>query len=164
MSEPLATYVNDHLGGAQIALQVLEAMRDQHEDKKFRKFAESLLPEIQGDDNTLRSITEKIGTNPSVVKQLGGWLMEKAARIKLGHTGSTNFEMFESLELLALGIHGKLCLWKALEVASKLDSRLREYNFTELKSRAEQQYDKVEGERLRLAETVLSPPSYTVEN
>jgi hypothetical protein len=159
MSEPLNTYLNDHLGGAQIAVQVLEAMRDQHDDERFRKFADSLLPEIQRDDRTLRSITERIGTSPSVVKQVGGWLLEKTTRVKLGHTGSTNFEMFESLELLALGIHGKLCLWKGLEVASKLDSRLREYNFAELKSRAAQQYDRVEGARLELAETVLSPPN-----
>ncbi|MEA3007318.1 MAG: hypothetical protein QOI94_2587, partial [Acidobacteriaceae bacterium] len=79
------------------------------------------------------------------------------ARFKLGHTGASNFEMFESLELLALGIHGKQCLWKALQVASKLDSRLREYNYEELLSRAQQQYDKVEHERLNLAQSVLSP-------
>jgi hypothetical protein len=65
--------------------------------------------------------------------------------------------MFESLELLAVGIHGKQCLWKALQVASRLDSRLREYDFEALDSRAQQQYDKVESERLKLAQTVLSP-------
>jgi hypothetical protein len=64
------------------------------------------------------------------------------SRLNLGHTGSTDFEMFESLELLVLGIHGKLCLWKALQAASRLYSRLREYNFAELIGRAEQQYNK----------------------
>jgi hypothetical protein len=65
--------------------------------------------------------------------------------------------MFESLEFLALGIHGKLCLWKALQAASRLDSRLREYDYEELVRRAQQQYEKVESQRLNLAETVLSP-------
>ena len=159
MSDPLATYLNDHLGGAQIAIQVLEAMRDQHEDQSFREFASMLLPEIETDDRTLRTIAEKIGSGPNAAKQIGGWLLEKVARIKLGHTGSTNFAMFESLELLVLGIHGKLCLWKALRAASKLDSRLREYDFERLISSAEQQYDKVEDQRLNLARTVLSPVS-----
>ncbi|MCU1225186.1 MAG: hypothetical protein JWQ42_3279 [Edaphobacter sp.] len=159
MSEPLNTYLNDHLGGAQVAIQILEAMRDQHDNQRFREFAGVLLPEIQADDRTLRSIAEKIGSGPSAVKQIGGWLLEKVARLKLGHTGSTDFEMFESLELLVLGIHGKLCLWKALQEASKLDSRLREYDFEELMSRAQQQYDKVESQRLDLAQTVLSPTS-----
>ncbi len=156
MSDPLVTYLNDHLGGAQIAIQVLEAMRDQHDDLKFREFADTLLPEIEADHRNLHSIAEKIGPGPSVVKQAGGWLLEKASRLKLGHTGSTNFEMFESLELLVLGINGKLCLWKALQAASGLDSRLREYDFEELVRRAQQQSDKVESLRLDLAQTVLS--------
>jgi hypothetical protein len=155
MSEPLTTYLNDHLGGAQIAIQILEAMRDQHEDQKFRQFANTLLPEIQADDQTLRSIAMKMHIGPSVFKEAGGWLLEKFSRFKLGHTGSTDFEMFESLELLSLGIQGKLCLWKALRAASELDARLREYDFEELCARARQQYDKMESERLDLAKALL---------
>jgi hypothetical protein len=157
MSEPLVTYLHDHLGGAQIAIQLLEAMCDQHDNQRFREFASLLLPEIAADDHTLRSVAEKIGAGPNVAKQVGGWLLEKVSRLKLGHTGSTDFEMFESLELLALGIHGKLCLWKALQAASGLEFRLREYNFAELIVRAEQQYNKVESQRLDLARIVLSP-------
>jgi hypothetical protein len=159
MSQPLVTYVNDHLGGARIALQLLEAMRDQHDDQRFRDFATVLLTEIQADDRTLRSIAQKIGSGPSAVKEVGGWFLEKATRLKLGHTGSKDFAMFESLELLALGIHGKLCLWKALQVASRPDSLLHEFDFEELIGRAQQQYDKVESERLNLAQAVLSPTS-----
>lgn len=67
--------------------------------------------------------------------------------------------MFESLELLALGIHGKHCLWEALQVASRRDPRLREYAFEDLIGRAKQQYDKVNSERFKLAETILLPTS-----
>jgi hypothetical protein len=115
MSDPLVAYLNDHLGGAEVAVQVLEAMRDQHDHPRYREFAGALLPEIQADDAKLRSIAETIGPGPSAIKQAGGWLLEKLARFKLGHTGSSNFEMFESLELLAVGIHGKQCLWRALK-------------------------------------------------
>jgi hypothetical protein len=155
MSPSLETYVNDHLGGANIAIQLLEAMRDQHDDRVFRDFAKILLPEIERDDLTLRTVAKKVGSGPSAAKQAGGWLLEKAARLKLGHTGSTDFAMFESLELLALGIHGKSCLWKALQAIS--DPRLAEFNFDELVSRAQQQYGAVESNRLKLAKTVLSP-------
>jgi hypothetical protein len=155
MSEPLATYVNDHLGGAQIAVQVLEAMQGQHEEQRFRDLAKALLPEIQADDETLRSISAAIESSPSVVKQAGGWLLEKATRLKLGHTGSLDFSLFESLEMLELGILGKLCLWKALQVAASKDERLRAYDFKELIRRANQQGDQVELERLTLAKTVF---------
>jgi hypothetical protein len=157
MPEPLITYLSDHAGGAQIAVQLLEAMRDQHDNQEFRQFASVLLPEIQADNLALRHIAEKIGSGPNAVKQVGGWILEKAARLKLGHTGSTTFELFESLELLALGIYGKLSLWKALQAASSSDARLREYDFESLARRAQQQYDEVESQRLNLAQTVLSP-------
>src|ERR1700722_13854458 len=83
----------------------------------------------------LRSIAEKIGSGPSIAKQAGGWLLEKTSRLKLGHAGSIDFGMFESLEFLALGIYGNLFLWKALQAAAELDSRLREYDFEKLVSR-----------------------------
>jgi hypothetical protein len=86
-------------------------------------------------------------------------MLEKVARLKLGHTGSTDFEMFESLELLALGIFGKLALWRALQNASRLDARLRGYDFDRLILRARQQYETVESRRLDLAAMVLSPTS-----
>jgi hypothetical protein len=59
MSDPLIAYLNDHLGGAEIAVQVLEAMRDQHDDPRFRELAGVLLPEIQADHAKLRSIAER---------------------------------------------------------------------------------------------------------
>jgi hypothetical protein len=45
MSDPLVTYLNDHLGGA-----------------------DTLLPEIEADHRKLHLIAEKIGPGPSVVK------------------------------------------------------------------------------------------------
>ena len=155
MSDSLVTYLTDHLGGAQVAIELLEAMCEQHNDKTFREFTKALLLEIRADDRTLQSIAEKVGQDSSAVKKAGGWLLEKVARLKIGHSGSTDFKLFESLELLAVGIQGKLCLWKALQAASGSDSRLREYDFGMLVDRAEQQYEKVESQRLDLAQAVL---------
>lgn len=156
MSEPLAVYLHDHLGGAQIALEMLRIMRDQHEDEHFRQFAQGLLPEIEADDATLREISEKVASGVSELKQAGGWLLEKAVRLKLGHSKSADFGMFESLEFLALGILGKHSLWRALSVASAQDERLREYDFEEFGRRALRQHAGVEEERLKLAATVFA--------
>jgi hypothetical protein len=35
MSDPLVAYLNDHLSGGEVAVQVLEAMRDQNDDPRF---------------------------------------------------------------------------------------------------------------------------------
>ena len=149
MSDPLITYVNDHIGGARIAIHLLEAMRDQHDDQNFRDLASVLLPAIRDDDHVPRIIAERIGPGPSPIKEGGRWIREKAGWLKLGHTGSTDFAMFESLELLVLGIHGKLCLWKTLLVVSSTDSRLHGFDFEALSCRA------LERNRLHLARTIF---------
>jgi hypothetical protein len=94
-----------------------------------------------------------------MVKQAGGWLLEKMSRLKLGHSGSTDFEMFESLELLSVGIQGKLCLWKGLSAARDSDSRLGGYDFEMLCARAVAQHEQVETQRLDLARSVLAATS-----
>lgn len=157
MSKSLITYINDHLGGAEIAIELLEAMCEHHNDAHFQQFARVLLPEVSKDEQLLRSIAQELGADRSPAKEAGGWLLEKLARLKLGHTGSADFEMFESLELLALGIQGKICLWKALQQAVHRDVRLRSHDFDQLIRRAEQQYAQAEEERLNLARTVLVP-------
>lgn len=155
MSKSLGIYLKDHLGGAQIAVQLLEAMCNRQEDERYREFAKRLLPDIQSDDNTLRSIIEAIAEEPSGIKNAGGWLLEKLTRVKLGHARSAGLELFESLEMLSLGIAGKRSLWKALQVISKEDIRLAKYDFNALLHRADDQFNAVEEERLRLAPEVF---------
>lgn len=156
MSASLATYLNDHLGGAQVAVQILQAMRDQQKNTHYRDFSAALLPEIEADDRVLRSLIHKAGGSPSAVKQAGGWLLEKLARLKLGDGSSEEIDTFEALELLVVGIHGKLCLWKALEVSSKIDPRLSGVDFKELIRRADEQYGRAERERIALAGKALT--------
>jgi hypothetical protein len=57
--------------------------------------------------------------------------------------------------MLSLGIAGKQSLWKALRIASNEDHRLREYDFDLLLRRAEDQFELVEQERLRLVPRVF---------
>jgi hypothetical protein len=76
-SDPLVTYLNDHLGGAQTAVQVLKAMRDHHDDPRFREFAGLLLPEILADDGTLRSIAEKMAPVPARPNKSAGGFLKK---------------------------------------------------------------------------------------
>jgi hypothetical protein len=155
VSESLGIYLRDHLGGAQIAVQLLEAMCDKQEDERYREFAKRLLPDIESDDNTLRSILEAIDEEPSGIKNAGGWLLEKLTRLKLGHARSPGLDLFEALEMLSLGIAGKRSLWKALQVISKEDIRLGKFDFNTLLHRADEQYQAVEQERLRLARQVF---------
>jgi hypothetical protein len=157
MSDPLATYLHDHLGGARAAIDLLEAMRDHQKDKALGDFATRLLAEVQADRDTLQRLAEQIGSGSNVIKELTGWLGEKTTRLKLGPHSDNPFTIFEALEFLALGVRGKLGMWQALDVASPNDPRLSGVDFKQLSARAETQYEQVEQQRMQTAKIALAP-------
>jgi len=62
-------------------------------------------------------------------KNLTAWIGEKLSRFKLGHDNSSNLRTFETLEFLALGIQGKLALWRTLTAVQSSDERLFSFKF-----------------------------------
>ncbi len=157
MSDPLSTYLHDHLGGAKAAIDLLEAMRDGHEDQSLKEFAAYLLKEVQADRDTLQRLAEKVGSGSNPLKEFSGWLAEKITRLKLGQGSGGAFGTFEALEFLALGVRGKLGMWQALDVATVGDTRLSGYDFRQLAVRAEAQYEQVEQKRIQAAKIALEP-------
>ena len=83
MSDPLAIYLNDHMAGAGVAIDLLKTMKERH-DASLSQFAASILVEVEEDEETLRSIAKNIGSGSNVFKEAAAWLAEKASRLKLG--------------------------------------------------------------------------------
>ena len=154
MSDPLATYLHDHLAGSVHAVSLLEFLRDQHERDPLGRFASGLLAEIEQDRETLKQLADRTGAGSSEIKELTAWLSEKVTRLKLRH-GDDGLGTFEALEFLELGIHGKWALWRALGVVASSDTRLRGIDFEHLAARAEAQRNSVEERRLETAREVL---------
>ena len=155
MSDSLAIYLHDHLGGAKAAIDLLEAMRDHQKDQQLRDFAANLLAKVQADRDTLQQLAEKVGRGSNVFKEFTGWLGEKATRLKLGQGSGEEFGAFEALEFLALGVRGKMGMWQALDVAAASDTRLAGYDFKQLAASADSQYQEVEQQRLQVASVAL---------
>jgi hypothetical protein len=155
MSDPLTTYLQDHLAGAMHAIELLKAMRDHYKGKPLGQFAEELRVEIEADRDVLGRLTENIGSTSGGPKEWAAWLTEKVSRLKLKHSSSDGLGTFEALEFLLLGIHGKWALWRALSVVAPYDPRLAGKEFGALIARAEAQHGKVEEERLNFARSVL---------
>jgi len=156
MSDSLAIYLQDHLAGAAYAIDLVEFMRDQHKNDELGQFAASLLLDIKADRDVLQQVIVRVGSGSSVVKELTGWLGEKVSRTKLRHEAGDGLGLFESLEFLSLGITGKLKLWRALEVATTSNPRLRGLDFHQLAARAETQHAQVERWRLNVAHAVFA--------
>lgn len=158
MSDMLLVYLHDHVAAAEHAASLLEALRDRHAGKPLGEFTGSLLVEVQADRAVLEQIAGRLGSEKSVVKELGGWLADKVSRLKLSRGRDGDFGTFEALEFLVLGIHGKAKLWQVLALLAPFDERLHGVEFADLIERAEAQHDATEAHRLEAARQSLLPP------
>jgi hypothetical protein len=157
-TEPLVTYLNDHIGGSRSALQLLDHLVDNAGDEPAtREFLTSLRADIAADRETLEQLIHRVGGRPSAVRDVGGWIAEKVARLKLAveDPGGEGLKWLESFEILALGILGKRALWRALIVVAPQTLELRDFDLPGLEQRAEEQYARVEARRLEAARRAL---------
>ncbi len=155
MSDPLATYLHDHLAGSVVGLELVEALSSQHDGEPLGRFAENLSREIEADRQTLKAVAERVGPGDNALKEATAWVGEKLTRLKLGRQAAGELGTFEALETLALGILGKQALWDALTVIAPQDPRLGGWDFRDLSRRARAQHARVEEQRLNAARTAL---------
>ena len=157
MKDPLATYLHDHLAGAAFAVELLEALRDQHSAEPLGQFASDLLIEVEKDRTTLRDLTKLFDTDSNILKEAASWLSEKASRLKLRRHAEGTLGTFETLEALALGILGKEALWTTLANISAQDLRLQGLDYPGLIVRARTQHVQAETRRICLSNTAFAP-------
>jgi len=157
-TDALRTYLNDHLGGASAALQLLDHLATSARIPGDREFFLGLHAEIGEDRDALRQLISAIGAEPSAVRQAGGWLAAKFGELKLTFDSPVRgtLDRFEALEVLALGILGKRALWSALQTLTPPPPELQGLDLAALERRAREQHDRVEARRLQSARRALS--------
>ena len=157
--ELLLTYLNDHLAGSVLGVEVGQHCRDDYADPELAAFLEGLLAEIEEDRVVLTDLIERLGGKQNVVKKSAAWLSEKATRLKMlgSAPASVAFSRMEQLELLMLGIRGKLALWTVLE--SLADGRLKGTDWAKLKRRAADQVERVDRHRILAAREAFCAPA-----
>jgi len=156
----LGLYLNDHLAGAALGLELVRRTARENKDSALGSFlADVLLPEIEEDRRTLQRLMGQIGIAPSRPKVAAAWLAEKLARLKLNGElwRYSPLSRLVELEGLAVGIEGKRALWLALE-AARLDG-LRGFDFQALAERAEFQRSRLEEHRLAAVTAALGERS-----
>jgi hypothetical protein len=158
MSTPsLVGYLNDHLAGSVVALELLEHLIPHHQGTDLGAVLADLRREIAEDQDVLRRLIDELG-GESLLKKAGAWVAEKVARLKIAPTGSDQLALLEALETLTLGILGKRALWRALAmVRSRSDAPLARLDLEHLERRAETQYAQAEAQRLQAARRVIAP-------
>ena len=156
--EHIATYLNDHLAGATGAVELLEHLEKERAGTEVGRLAAELRADVEADRQTLESLMERLEVAQSRTRKTAAWLGEKAAELKLrlDDPAGGSLRLFESLEVLSLGIEGKRSLWRALAAAAEEAPHLRVADYEGLIRRAEEQRSRVETARLEAARRALT--------
>lgn len=149
----LATYVRDHLAGAQIAIGLLNDLSAAASDEQLKVLAAELLIEVEQDRTALERFANGLDQSNGSVKDAAGWLAHKFSRLKL--QVDQPLGAFEAVEVLCLGVSGKRELWDALKAIQQCDPRVATLDLRELSSRADRQLARLERIRLELAPRAL---------
>ncbi len=154
--DALQTYLNDHLAGSVMAIELAERTIRENEGGPVAARLSPLVEQIREDQTVLKGVIERLGTGESSLKKAGAWLAEKAGRVKLGGTDEPrDLSRLEVLEMLTTGVHGKRALWRALRVVAVRYEELRGLDLDLLERRAVEQHDELEAMRLEAAKAAL---------
>jgi hypothetical protein len=148
----LPIYLNDHLAGAVGAVQLARRAAGQNEGTEYGEVLARIADEIDQDRRTLHDLLKRLGVRGDRVKLLSSVVAEKLGRFKLNGEllSYSPLSRLEEIEILMLGVEGKLGLWRALR--ANLDV---EVDFEDLIRRGTAQRRRLEALRLKAAAQAL---------
>jgi hypothetical protein len=152
----LGIYLNDHLGGATMGVELFRrASRSAQGSVKTQ--LQELTTEVERDRESLRTLMGTLAVPVHRYKVVGGWVLEKAARLKPNGRLLRRSPLSDLIELegLLLGVQGKAAGFRTLRRLA--DTRLQAGTLDELIARAEQQVNTLEQLRIHTATHVLTP-------
>ncbi|HEV7473062.1 MAG TPA: hypothetical protein VGN90_03370 [Pyrinomonadaceae bacterium] len=156
-NDHLTTYLNDHLSGSVVAVELMENIEAAYAGAPIVSFIVGLRAEVEADVEELKGIMSRLQISESRTRKASAWVTEKFTELKLriDDPAHGDLRLFESLEALSLGIEGKKSLWLALAAAAEVTPGLRIADYERLKQRAEDQRNRVETRRLEVAQAAL---------
>ena len=160
-NESLTTYLNDHLAGSVVALELLDHLKNDGAGTAEASTLAGVHAEIEADRQELEAFMAQLGIAVSAPRKATGWLVEKLSEIKLhlDDAGDGALRRLEALETISLGIAGKEALWHALAAAAEEVPELGGLDYVRLARRAATQRAVVESLRLRAAQEAFGAPS-----
>jgi hypothetical protein len=157
----LGIYLNDHLAGSTIGLELSRRARGSNEGTEYGEVLERVAKEIEEDREALQRLMSELGSRRDHPKVTAAWLAESFGRLKPNGRllSYSPLSRLVELEALALGISGKLSLWEALAEVAGEDARLDPGELRRLAERAERQRKEVWQLRQRAAHEAFAAPA-----
>lgn len=156
MGNLLAIYLNDHLAGATLGVELAKRLRaSNQDDPAFGPALAELCAEIEADRETLMAAMDRLRVSQSKLKPLAAVLGERLGRLKLNGQlrGYSPLSRLDELEMLQIGVVGKRRLWRALEHTHASD--LSGFDLDALADRATEQLKRLETLHLKAAALAL---------
>jgi hypothetical protein len=152
----LAIYLNDHLAGATLGVELARRLQaSNQDDPEFGPVLTEVGAEIEADRETLKAVMDRLGVGQSKLRPLAAVLGERLGRLKLNGRlwGYSPLSRLDELELLQIGVVGKCRLWRALEHTHAED--LSGFDLGALAERATEQLRRLEALHLKAAALAL---------
>jgi hypothetical protein len=150
-------YMNDHLAGSTVGLELAKRAASSNEGTPLGDFLEGLANEIEGEREKLKSMMDHLGVPQNRIKVPVAWAAEKVGRLKPNGqlTGYSPLSRVVEVEGLALGVTGKLGLWRALAATT---TDLSTFDLEGLIDQARKQRDALERHRIKAAQEAFGAP------
>ena len=145
----LATYLRDHLAGADTAIQTVQGLSDAYRGGSEGALFESLREQFREDRGVVEGMLAELGYTSRSAKRLAGRATGSALRVVAGGAPG-DLSLFRTLEALAIGVQGKRCLWRAAQALVGLPHPLGRRSFVELEADAVRQWETIERHRRSL--------------
>jgi hypothetical protein len=147
----LSIYLNDHLAGATLGLDLAKRARSNNQGNSYGDILAELAAEIEEDRNALLEVMDELDVTRDMLKVGSAWVAEKVGRLKLNGSLFSYSPLSRLIELegLYLGVTGKRSLWINLKTAT--GGRITTADLDELQARAESQRERLEELRTRAA-------------
>jgi len=152
----LAIYLNDHLAGATLGVELARRLRSSNEgDPEFGQPLARLCSEIEADHEALVRLMERLEIGRDPVKPVFAKAAERLGRLKLNGRirGYSPLSRVLELEFLSGLAGGKMQLWNALE--QSFGQSLEGFDFHDLAARADSQGQRLEDLHLAAARRAL---------
>lgn len=146
----LAIYLNDHLAGATAGHELARRTAASNRSSPYGPYLDELAREIDADRRSLLRIMSTLNVRKDPLKICAAWGAEKVARLKPNGRLRSYSPLSRVVELegLALGVRGKLGLWRSLQRLQPQLAGVDQAELTALCERAEAQLGRLEDLRL----------------
>jgi hypothetical protein len=155
----LGAYVNDHLGGSALGLELLRHLVRSNPGTELSRDLQPLVGQLVEERRLLHGLLERLGVRADPLREGAGWVGEKLARVRFHKrvTRSPDLSRLLELDAMCAGVEGKRLLWVGLAAVQDAHPELGALPLADLEARAGRQREVLERHRLAAAAATIRP-------